>query len=53
MKEFLDNYKVGITSEDVYFSFLPLAHIFDRCTGPRVSTKPSGDAAKARNTTFC
>jgi hypothetical protein len=30
MKEFLDHYKVGITSEDVYFSFLPLAHIFDR-----------------------
>jgi long-subunit acyl-CoA synthetase (AMP-forming) len=31
MKEFLDHNKVGLTCEDVYFSFLPLAHIFDRC----------------------
>jgi long-subunit acyl-CoA synthetase (AMP-forming) len=30
MKEFLVQHKVGLTCEDVYFSFLPLAHIFDR-----------------------
>jgi hypothetical protein len=31
IREFLDHNKVGLTCEDVYFSFLPLAHIFDRC----------------------
>lgn len=31
IREFLDHINVGLTCEDVYFSFLPLAHIFDRC----------------------
>ena len=31
MREFLDHNKVRLSCDDVYFSFLPLAHIFDRC----------------------
>jgi len=31
IKEFLHHNKVGLSCEDVYYSFLPLAHIFDRC----------------------
>jgi long-chain acyl-CoA synthetase len=33
IREFLDHHKVGLTCDDVYFSFLPLAHIFDRYAG--------------------
>lgn len=31
MREFLAFNKVPINNDDVYFSFLTLAHIFDRC----------------------
>ena len=30
MREFLAHNKVPISNGDIYFSFLPLAHIFDR-----------------------
>lgn len=30
IKVFLRHNNVGLSCEDVYFSFLPLAHIFDR-----------------------
>jgi long-subunit acyl-CoA synthetase (AMP-forming) len=34
MREFLDGLNLKVQPRDVYFSFLTLAHIFDRCGAP-------------------
>jgi hypothetical protein len=42
IREFLDHNRVGLSCEDVYFSFLPLAHIFDRWAGRAEPGSPHG-----------